>query len=104
MRADRIAARELGLEHNVRFDGPVDVRKELPHVDVLALTSISAAQPLVVLELGAVGVPVVATDVGGCRELLEGRTTEDQALGAGGLLTPIASPAASPRVPDVHEQ
>ena len=47
---------------------------------------------MVVLEAGALGVPTVATDVGSCRELLEGRTTPDQALGTGGLLTPIASP------------
>lgn len=88
----QVFARELGLQDVVRFEGPVDIRKELPHVDVLLLTSISEAQPLVVLEAGAFGVPVVATDVGSCRELLEGRTTADQALGIGGLLTPIASP------------
>ncbi|MCA8950231.1 MAG: GT4 family glycosyltransferase PelF [Planctomycetes bacterium] len=85
-------ARELGLDDNVRFEGPVDVKRELPHVDVLVLTSISEAQPLVVLEAGALGVPVVATDVGSCQELLEGRTPEDQALGIGGLIAPIASP------------
>lgn len=97
-------AKELGLEANVRFEGPVDVKKELPHVDVLVLTSISEAQPLVVLEAGAVGVPVVATDVGSCRELLEGRTPEDQALGVGGLVTPIASPGAVARcVLELHD-
>lgn len=90
----RTLAHELGLGEQVRFEGPVDVRRELPCVDVLVLTSISEAQPLVVLEAGAFGVPVVATDVGSCRELLEGRTAEDQALGRGGLLTPIASPGA----------
>ncbi len=97
-------ARELGLDGNVRFEGPVDVKKELPHVDVLVLSSISEAQPLVVLEAGAVGVPVVATDVGSCRELLEGRTPEDQALGVGGLITPIASPGAIARcVLELHD-
>lgn len=90
----RTLARELGLAAQVRFEGPVDVRAELPHVDVLVLTSISEAQPLVVLEAGAFGVPVVASDVGSCRELLEGRGKEDKALGIGGLLTPIASPGA----------
>jgi glycosyltransferase involved in cell wall biosynthesis len=87
-------AEQLGLGEQVRFEGPVDVRAELPHVDVLVLSSISEAQPLVVLEAGALGVPVVATDVGSCRELLEGRTAEDRALGIGGLLAPIASPGA----------
>ncbi|MBK8976661.1 MAG: GT4 family glycosyltransferase PelF [Planctomycetes bacterium] len=87
-------ARELGLADVVRFEGRKDLRAELADVDVLVLTSISEAQPLVILEAGAVGVPVVATDVGSCRELLEGRLPEDRALGAGGLLTPIASPGA----------
>jgi glycosyltransferase involved in cell wall biosynthesis len=36
--------------------------------------------------------PVVATDVGACRELLEGRGPEDRALGPSGLLTAIADP------------
>tara|TARA_R110002094_G_scaffold108167_4_gene106192 strand:+ start:119 stop:1636 length:1518 start_codon:yes stop_codon:yes gene_type:complete len=88
----QVFCRELGLEETVRFEGAVDVRRELPQVDLVLLTSISEAQPLVILEAGAVGVPVVATDVGSCRELLEGRTTADQALGTGGMLTSIASP------------
>ncbi|MCR9248694.1 MAG: GT4 family glycosyltransferase PelF [bacterium] len=93
----RTFAVELGLGDNVRFEGPVDVRVELAGVDVVVLTSISEAQPLVVLEAGALGIPVVATDVGSCRELLEGRTPADQALGVGGLVTPIASPGAVAR-------
>ncbi len=94
----QLFARELGLENNVRFEGAVDVKKELATVDVLLLTSISEAQPLVVLEAGALGVPVVATDVGSCRELLEGRTSQDQSLGVGGLLAPIASPGIVARL------
>lgn len=93
----QVFARQLGLERNVRFEGRVDVRRELPGADLLLLTSISEAQPLAVLEAGALGLPVVATDVGSCRELLEGHTSADQALGAGGLLAPIASPGAIAR-------
>ncbi|MCA8977745.1 MAG: GT4 family glycosyltransferase PelF [Planctomycetes bacterium] len=100
----RAFAGELGLAANARFEGAVDVKKELPHIDVLVLTSISEAQPLVVLEAGGLGVPVVATDVGSCRELLEGRTPEDQALGTGGLIAPIASPGAIARhVLELHD-
>ncbi len=88
-------ARELGLEQNVRFEGKVDVTKELPSLDVVVLTSISEAQPLVVLEAGSVGLPLVTTDVGCCRALLEGKSPEDRALGIGGLVTPIASPGAT---------
>ncbi len=85
-------ARLLGLEGIVAFEGRVDVLKELPSLDVLVLTSISEAQPLVILEAGAVGIPNVATDVGSCSELLFGRTPEDRALGLGGIITPMASP------------
>jgi glycosyltransferase involved in cell wall biosynthesis len=34
----------------------------------------------------------VATDVGSCRELIEGRLPEDRALGAAGAVIPIAAP------------
>ncbi|MFK7739476.1 MAG: GT4 family glycosyltransferase PelF [Planctomycetota bacterium] len=85
-------AKDLGLDDVVRFEGAVNVRQELVKCDVLLLTSISEAQPLVILEAGALGVPVVATDVGSCRELLEGRTAADRSIGTGGILTAIASP------------
>jgi glycosyltransferase involved in cell wall biosynthesis len=99
----KVFAEELGLGGNVRFEGAVDIKQELPKIDVLLLTSISEAQPLVVLEAGAFGVPVVATDVGSCRELLEGRTAADQAIGTGGLLAPIASPGVvARRVLELH--
>ena len=85
----------LGLEHTVIFTGQARVEEYLPNIDVLVLTSISEAQPLVILEAGAAGVPIVATDVGACRELVEGTATEDPNLGAGGVITPLASPAAT---------
>lgn len=93
-RCERHAA-ALGLSEVARFEGPVDVARALPTLDAVVLTSISEAQPLVVLEAGAAGVPVVATDVGACRELVFGRSAEDRALGASGLLTPIGSPRAT---------
>jgi glycosyltransferase involved in cell wall biosynthesis len=85
-------ARELGLEGNVFFEGKVNVPQELPTLDVVVLTSISEAQPLVILEAGAVGLPIVTTDVGCCIDLLEGKSPEDRSIGVGGLVTPIASP------------
>jgi glycosyltransferase involved in cell wall biosynthesis len=39
---------------------------------VLCLTSVSEAQPLVVLEAMAAGLPVVCTAAGGCAELVGG--------------------------------
>ena len=85
----------LGLEEVVTFTGRVDVRREYPRMDVIVLTSISEAQPLVILEANVCGVPCVATDVGACSELLDGRTAPDRALGPSGLVTPIANPEAT---------
>ncbi len=87
--------KRLDLEKNIRFEGRVDVIQEMPTLDVIVLTSISEAQPLVVLEAGAVGLPTVATDVGSCRELLFGRDPTDRALGAGGIVVPISTPSAT---------
>ena len=58
----------------------------------MILTSISEGQPLTLLECACAGVPAVATDVGSCRELLEGGTPEDQALGPSGIITAVGAP------------
>ncbi len=85
----------LGLENTITFTGQARVDDYLPMLDVLVLTSISEAQPLVMLEAGAAGIPIVATDVGSCRELIEGRADEEPSLGMGGITTALASPAAT---------
>ena len=85
----------LGLEHTITFTGQAKVEDYLPSLDILVLTSISEAQPLVILEAGAAGIPIVATDVGACRELIEGLPDETEALGHGGIVTPLASPAST---------
>ncbi len=82
----------LDLASVLRFTGSADVKKYYSQIDVLVLTSLSEGQPLVILEGNCAGIPVVATDVGACRELLMGVSPEDQALGASGLITPVASP------------
>lgn len=65
--------RDLELEELVCHHGFVaSVEPVLAELDVLVLSSISEASPMVVLEAMAAGVPVVATDVGGVRELLLG--------------------------------
>jgi len=69
----------------------VTVREYYPKIDILVLTSISEAQPLVILEANCMGIPVVSTDVGACRELLYGRTPEDRALGKSGLIAGITN-------------
>jgi polysaccharide biosynthesis protein PelF len=85
----------LGLENCLRFTGQVSVGEYLPRLDVIVLTSISEAQPLVILEAGAAGVPSVATDVGACREMICGGPTEDPPLGPAGEVTPLANPTAT---------
>jgi len=76
----------LGLGDRVRFTGlRHDVKAMLGGVDVLALTSRFEGLPNVVLEAMAAGAVVVATDVGGCREVIVPDVT--------GLLVPAGEPA-----------
>lgn len=84
--------RLLGLQDVVTFAGKTDPRRFYETLDVVVLTSLSEGQPLVILEAMACGIPVVATDVGSCRELVEGRSEEDRALGRAGLITSLADP------------
>jgi glycosyltransferase involved in cell wall biosynthesis len=83
---------ELGLSKHVRFTGRVNVTEYFPFIHVNVLTSVSESQPMSILEAGAAGIPTVSTDVGGCREMLEGRRDEQPGLGEGGILTDIVSP------------
>lgn len=85
----------LHLEDKITFTGPVIVSDYLQFLDVVVLTSISEAQPYVILETGVVGIPMVATDVGACREMLEGRSHEDRLLGRSGWVTEVANPTAT---------
>ena len=84
--------RSLGLEGKVKFLGFQKPDEIFPKLGLTVLTSISEALPLVVLESFASGVPVVATDVGSCSELILGRLPEDREIGAAGAVVPIASP------------
>jgi len=85
----------LGLEGELKFLGRVNVREHYKTLDLVVLTSISEAQPLVLMEANCAGIPVVASDVGSCRELLEGRIPEDKALGPSGVVTKVANPLAT---------
>jgi glycosyltransferase involved in cell wall biosynthesis len=87
----------LGLQDRVKLLGFRPPEQVFPFLTVTAMTSISEALPLVVLESFAAGVPVVTADVGACRELVEGAPGEDRALGAAGSVTPIASPESTAR-------
>jgi len=87
--------RQEGLESTITFTGKVNIMDYLGRIDVMVLTSISEGQPLVILEAGAAGIPSVATDVGACREIIEGHADEDPKLGPGGVVTTLTSPKAT---------
>lgn len=87
----------LGLNDTVEFTGKVKIDDWLPEIDILVLSSISEAQPLVILEAGASGIPCVATDVGACSELLLGSNRESPPIGEGGVVVPLANPLALAR-------
>ena len=76
---------QLGLK-NIKFVGQVNVVEYMTRLDFTTLTSISEGQPLSVLESFAAGRPVVTTDVGCCRQLIEGE--EDDHFGIAGFYVP----------------
>ena len=83
----------LGLVNNLKFLGFRNIKEILPRTSLLTLTSISEGMPLVILEGFAAGIPCVATDVGSCRNLIEGGLNdEDKGLGSAGAITSIATP------------
>jgi polysaccharide biosynthesis protein PelF len=84
--------RELDLEGTLIFTGNVNLVEYMPTIHVVVLTSLSEAQPLVLLEAGAAGIPCVTTNVGSCREILEGRSDERPNFGRGGYVTDLVSP------------
>lgn len=85
----RMLVEELEISKGVEFTGRVDIKEIMKKLDVIVLTSISEAQPLVILESFACRIPVVATDVGSCRELIKGN---DDQFGSGGIITKPVSP------------
>ena len=84
----RAAAGTKALDTLFRFLGPrADARSLIAGFDIFALASRYEGLPVALLEALALGVPVVATDVGGVREAVRGE--ED-----GALLVPPADPVA----------
>ncbi|MDD4899772.1 MAG: GT4 family glycosyltransferase PelF [Candidatus Omnitrophica bacterium] len=90
-----LLAQREGLEQVIKFCGKVDIYEYYPKLDVIVLTSISEGQPIVVLEAGICGIPVVATNVGACEELLYGATPDDRLLGKSGEITLPYDPQAT---------
>ncbi len=75
-----------GLDAHISWLGSrKDVAAILPACDVGVLSSASEGSPLAVIEYGLAGLPVVATSVGQCAEVLD--------EGRAGLLVPARQPA-----------
>jgi glycosyltransferase involved in cell wall biosynthesis len=68
----RARVRQLQLGDNIHVLGPrQDVSALLRACDIGVLSSVSEGLPLSLLEYGLAGLPVVATDVGQCRDVLD---------------------------------
>ena len=77
----------LGVE-GIIFPGFVNIKKYLAGIDFTLLTSLSEGQPYAILESMASGLPLIATDVGSCRTLIEG--DEHDRFGEAGIcVTPM---------------
>lgn len=77
---------------DVEFLGQVNVKEYFPEIDLLLLSSISEGQPLAILEGMAAGIPIVSTNVGDCKGLLEGEDGDN--LGRAGIITPVMNSEA----------
>ena len=87
-------ADSLELGDRLKFLGFQKLVDLLPKVGVVVLSSISEALPLVLLEGYAAGVPAVTTDVGSCKQLIDGLGADDEALGSAGAVVGIADAQA----------
>lgn len=69
-------AQQLGIAHKVEFLGPRrDVPALLQQADIFILSSRWEGFPITILEAMQTGLPVLCSDVGGCKEaVLEGNT------------------------------
>lgn len=69
-------AKKLGLEELVRFAGPTPAASAFTRGRCLIVPSRAESFPYIVLEAAAACLPVIATDVGGIPEIVEGTSTE----------------------------
>ncbi|MGI9479244.1 MAG: glycosyltransferase family 4 protein [Hyphomicrobiaceae bacterium] len=91
---------ELGLGDAVRFVGAKPAREAFTLGRCLVVPSRQESLPYVVLEAGAAGMPLIATDVGGIAEIVQGSDTDliasDDVAGlADAILDVLADPEAA---------
>jgi glycosyltransferase involved in cell wall biosynthesis len=88
-KSDRLTAldRQAAEEAGVRFLGArTDVVRLYAGMDIFVLASHREGFPLTLMEAAAMGLPVVTTDIRGCRQIVDD--------GATGLLVPARDPVA----------
>ena len=82
--------KDLGLEERVRFTGeitdPDELVKKYKAADILVLPSLWDTSPITIIEAMTMGLPVVATAVGGIPDWVENQVT--------GILAPSKDPQA----------
>lgn len=69
-------AHDLGLDGRVTFPGAMPAHEAFPLGRCLVVPSRAESFPYIVLEAGAAGKPLIATDVGGIPEIVAGTQTE----------------------------
>lgn len=89
-------ARDLGIAHRVEFTGPLpftDIPRYLKAADLFGFASSSETQGLVTMEALAAGLPVVAVDATGTRDVIrdgqDGLLTENDPVALGQALCRI---------------
>jgi glycosyltransferase involved in cell wall biosynthesis len=82
--AVRSMALRLGIAQRIHWLGYLSAEEVLPAFDVFALPSSYEGMPYVLLEAVSAGLPVVATDVGGARQVVH--------EGENGFVVPRSSP------------
>lgn len=86
---------DYGLAQIITFQGTQDVIKVLEVMDIMVLSSHSEALPVAILEAMACGIPVVGTDVGAMKQILQDPLFENkscQIIGPAGVLVRSRDP------------
>lgn len=68
-------AQYLGIDREVRFLGPMPAAEAFSWGKVLVVPSRSESFPYIVLEAGAAGIPLIATNAGGIPDIVAGTNT-----------------------------
>jgi glycosyltransferase involved in cell wall biosynthesis len=96
----RDLARRTGVDDILHFKGLVtDIPERLAAADILLMTSIYEGMPISLIEATHAGLPMIATDVGGCAEIVRHGengfifSPKDVESGAAHILTLLESPS-----------